>query len=775
MPKAAVSMLKHALAYAHAGLPVIPLHGVLDDSSCTCGKERCHSPGKHPRTRNGLKDATTDIKQIEKWWGSTRWPNASIGGVGGRYLCLDIDAKDDGFSSLERLIESHAPLPDTATASTGEYNEVRGRHYWFRVPDDHEMPGTRAGVRTGIDIRCAGGYAVLPPSPHVSGVSYEWIIGSIENAAEAPSWVLELVPEYVEGDSSWTPDPNFRMSKQVKQFLAGELVIEIGQQRDFLVAAARSVLATGRDVETTTTLLWEGYGEGGIENCDWGDSPWTPEEIYALVSDIYEKPPTSPLEKDFSGDEFTLDDAGNARRLVASFKEGEVLHIPETDRWFIWDIEREMFRPDDGAWMRLRWIDITEEFIKQAATSRSEGEAKAFIQHAKSSRMRDRVRAAVSMAADIVYTPMNDLDANPYMFGVQNGVIDLREGQLYENSTDDLITQRSPVEFDANAKSKLFDDFLKRTVPDDELRDFLQLAIGYTLTGITDEHVFFYVYGRPASGKTTILEALKYVMGTYAAKAQTATFIRQSQRSNNAPSEDLARLAGKRLVYTTEVEKDERLAVALVSELVGGESIAARFLHKNTFEYRPRLKLWIGANDLPRVPGSARSGLWRRIKVLPFDESIPRDERDPLLARKLHEPEEAAALLAWAVEGAARWYERYSRGEPLIEPQIVQQETERYERESDHVNAFATDAIARTPDNKDRVPVALLFKHYQRWCDLEGRQQRRTQQQLARSLNDLGYLAKTTRHEGKTQRCWINMELVPLETAHGINIKGAKK
>jgi putative DNA primase/helicase len=769
-------MLEHAIAYARAGLPVIPLHGILEDSSCTCGKERCHSPGKHPRTRNGLKDATTDLKQIEKWWGDTRWPNASIGGVGGRYLCLDIDAKADGFKSLERLIEAHASLPDTAVVETGEYEGQRGKHYWFRVPDDHEMPGTRAGVRTGIDIRCAGGYAVLPPSPHASGVEYEWIVGSIDKAAEAPSWVLELVPEYVEGDSTWTPDPNFRMSKQIKQFLSGELEVEVGEQRDFLVAAARSVLATGRNVDMTAQLLWEGTdGNGGIENCEWGDDPWTPEEIYALVSDIYDKPPTSPLEKDFSGEEYTYDDAGNAQRLIASFKEGHALHIPEIDRWYIWHEDRDMFVPDTGAWMRLRWIDIASELGKQAAVARSEGEAKALMQHAKTSRMRPRVDAAVNMGADIVQTPMHELDRDPLMFGVQNGVIDLKDGTLYENSPEDLITQRSPVEYNDRAKSKLFEQFLRRTVPDDELRDFLQLAVGYTLTGITDEHAFFYVYGRPASGKTTILEAVKHVMGTYGIKAQTTTFIRQSQRSGSGPTEDLARLAGKRFVYTTEVEKDERLAVALVSELTGGESMAARFLHNPTFEFKPRLKLWIGANDLPRVPGSQRSGLWRRIKVLPFDEPLSHEERDPLLARKLREPEETQAILAWAVEGASLWYERYSKHEPLIEPEIVQQETAKYERESDHVNAFITDAIEKTEDAKHRVPIADLFAHYQRWCDLEGRQQRRTQQQLARSLSDTGYVAKPARHDGKTQRCWIGVRLRHLETSHGINIKGAKK
>lgn len=769
-------MLDHAIAYARAGLPVIPLHGVLEDGSCTCGKERCHSPGKHPRTANGLKDATTDAKQIKKWWGPTRWPNASIGGVGGTFLCLDIDAKAGGFESLSRLIESHAPLPDTAVVLTGEYGDERGRHYWFHVPDDHgEQPSTRAGVRPGIDIRCTGGYAVMPPSMHVSGVRYEWEVGAIEDCAEAPDWVLSLVPEYVEREAAWTPDANFRMSKEVKAFLSGEATVDVGGQRDFLLQAARSVLATGRNVETAAQLLWEGWeGQGGIENCEWGDDPWTPEDVYQIVSDIFAKPPTSPLEKDFSSDQYSFDDAGNGERLVASFPEGELLFVPESNRWYIWDHEDDRFKSDDGSWVRLRWRQIAEELGRQVQMSRSETEAKALMAHAKASRMHPRVNAALSSAADIVATPIQDLDAEDFLFGVQNGVVDLKTGKLLDPAADYLITQYSPAEFDAGATSSLFDDFLERTVPDPALREYMQLAIGYTLTGATSEHSFFYVYGRPASGKTTILEALRHIMGTYGAKSDSSTFMRSNQ-GKSGPSEDVARLVGKRFVYTTEVEEDERLAVSLVNQLTGGDRVPARFLYAQTFEFDPKFKLWIGANNLPRVSGSARSGLWRRIKVLPFDQPLSKDERDPRLARKLREPEAAAAILAWAVEGAVRWHKSFERGKVLDEPSSVVEETQRYEREADHVNVFADEALERTNASSDRIPIADMFAHYQRWCDLEGRQQRRTQGQLARSLTGLEFESKAARHDGKVQRCWVGVSLRPMETAHGITIKGARK
>lgn len=756
-------MLDHALAYAKAGMPVIPLHGVLTDGTCTCGTAKCHSPGKHPRTKNGLKDATTDPRKIRKWWGQSRWPNASIGGVGGRYLCLDIDANKDGFDSLGRLIEAHAPLPDTGVVATGAYGELRGQHYWFRVPEEHEIPGSRAGVRTGIDIRCAGGYAVLPPSQHASGVCYEWTVPFTE-VTDAPAWVLDLVPEYVDGISTWEPSPNFHMSKQVKEFLRGDLEVEVGEQRDFLVAAARSVLTEGHSVEAATQLLWSGYDEaGGISASSWNDEdPWTPEDIYALVSDVFAKPPTSPLEKDFKSEDFTFDDTGNAARLIASFKRGNVLYVPELERWHVWNEKTHRFETVPEANLRARWAKITEELMVLARQARDEATEKALRTHARNSRMRPRVEAAVAMGRDRAAQPERALDSDPYLFGVANGIVDLRTGELRRNTPEELITRHSPVTYDPDATSSLWKSYLEQSVPDESLRTYLQLVCGYSLTGSTDEDAFFYLYGRPGSGKSTFTEALSYVMGSYAMSADTSSFMRDSQRNGSGPTEDLARLVGARLVTTGEVEQNERLAAALVSRITGGDPIAARMLYGRTFEYRPRFKLWIAANHLPRV-ASARSGIWRRVKILQFDQVVPKTRIDPLFrTHKIKEPEVAAAILTWMIEGAIAWQNRHSAGHPLQEPEVVTQEVAEYQRESDHVNAFAADALEQTNEDRDRVSVTRMFEHYLRWCDNEGRERRETQRGLATKLQDLGYVSKNARIDERVQRCWTRVTLRPL-------------
>jgi hypothetical protein len=167
-------LLKAALAYAGHGLRVFPLYGVVD-SRCACGDQGCANAGKHPLTRHGLKDATTDEEAIRAWW--ERWSEANIGAVPGpEFVVVDVDPRGGGFDSLAQLQKQNGDLPATLVAETGEYEVngklVRGLHLWFRVPKGREV--TAARLAAGIDLKGARGYVVMPPSRHASGVEYRW-------------------------------------------------------------------------------------------------------------------------------------------------------------------------------------------------------------------------------------------------------------------------------------------------------------------------------------------------------------------------------------------------------------------------------------------------------------------------------------------------------------------------------------------------------------------------------------------------------------------------
>jgi hypothetical protein len=193
-----VTILKDAaLQYAAHGWPVLPLHTAVN-GRCSCGNSACSSPGKHPRTEHGLKDATTDTKQVTQWW--SQWPDANIGirtgstPDGAGVFVFDIDPRHNGDSSLAELVREYGELPDTVEAVTGS----GGSHQVYSYPAGGVAIRNAANVRPGIDVRGDGGYIVVEPSLHVCGGTYAWKPGRSPRdmqPAEAPAWLLDLLQE----------------------------------------------------------------------------------------------------------------------------------------------------------------------------------------------------------------------------------------------------------------------------------------------------------------------------------------------------------------------------------------------------------------------------------------------------------------------------------------------------------------------------------------------------------------------------------------------------
>jgi len=170
-----VNMLFAALAYISIGLPIFPVHCPLVGGGCSCRDISCESIGKHPATRHGFKDATTNRTSIEEWW--TRWPSANIGmptGSTSGVIVLDTDFRSGGRESLEALEKKIGVLPPTLVSITGN-----GLHYFFKCSGLQFKSG--AGVLgPGLDIRAEGGFVVVPPSLHKSGKRYQWKRGEMD-------------------------------------------------------------------------------------------------------------------------------------------------------------------------------------------------------------------------------------------------------------------------------------------------------------------------------------------------------------------------------------------------------------------------------------------------------------------------------------------------------------------------------------------------------------------------------------------------------------------
>ena len=188
--------LKAALAYAQRGWLVVPLHNPKQ-GICSCGKQGCSSPGKHPRTEHGLKDGSNDARQIEQWF--ARWPNANLGILTGQasgLVVLDVDG-EDGKVSLQSLTAENGPLPKTLCVRTGRASSDgrrKGCHYYFRAPAVATIRNSTGKIAKGLDVRGEGGYVVAPPSLHPSGLVYEWRAPE-QALADLPTWLLAKLAE----------------------------------------------------------------------------------------------------------------------------------------------------------------------------------------------------------------------------------------------------------------------------------------------------------------------------------------------------------------------------------------------------------------------------------------------------------------------------------------------------------------------------------------------------------------------------------------------------
>ena len=186
------TLLEAAFGYADRGWAVLPLHSVKD-GRCSCGKSDCRSPGKHPRTEHGAKNATKDQGRIKRWW--AKCPDANIGIVTGEasgIIVLDIDGRNGGIESLAQLEQEHGSLPNTIKVKTGD-----GYHFYFKHPGGH-IP-CRSNILPGIDLKADGGYVVAPPSVHPNGRFYAWSLDTAAEFADAPDWLHVLIGADLKG------------------------------------------------------------------------------------------------------------------------------------------------------------------------------------------------------------------------------------------------------------------------------------------------------------------------------------------------------------------------------------------------------------------------------------------------------------------------------------------------------------------------------------------------------------------------------------------------
>lgn len=442
---------------------------------------------------------------------------------------------------------------------------------------------------------------------------------------------------------------------------------------------------------------------------------------------------------------FPLTDTGNAERLIAMH--GTDLRYASGIHWLAWDGRR--WAPDDTGELMRRAKLTARAIYHDAANCGDDDERKRIAAWARASESEPRLRAMVSLAASErpVVVRVAQIDANPFLLNVLNGTINLRTGELRLPNRGDLITKLAPVAYDPDARSERWEMFLDRvTGGDAELRGFLQRVAGYTIAGVTDEEILAFPHGPGATGKTTCVEAIRAALGEYGCTADFETFL--ARRGDAGIRNDIARLAGARMVVSVEVEDGKRLAEGLIKQLTGGDTIAARFLHLEYFEFEPRFTLWLVANTRPRAHADD-DALWRRILQIPFTVVIPEAERDPELKRALRtDPAERTAILAWLVQGCLQWQRR-----GLDVPDRVRDYTAQYRAENDTLADWIADDCEL---GQHWTPARDLRVAYEYWCEENSIKPVSTGQSWGKALKGHDCTEKRGAH-GK--RGWVGIAL----------------
>lgn len=407
------------------------------------------------------------------------------------------------------------------------------------------------------------------------------------------------------------------------------------------------------------------------------------------------------------GSEYERNDLGNADRLVDRY--GELIrYCPVLGGWQAWDGQR-WERDTQGSIQELAKATVRAMAVEAASIKDADEREKA-LRHAAASHSMTRIKAMIEAARSDpdVAIRASAFDTDPWAFNVTNGTVNLRTGGIAPHERRDYHRRLSPVAYDAGAKSPLWDAFLARIQPDPEMRAYLQRAVGYSMTGLTREQGIFLPLGEGANGKTTFIETLAFVYGTYFRKLPTSTLM--AKKGEGGIPNDLAQLPGTRFVVANETSQGGRLDEAAVKDLTGGDTISARFMRGEWFTFKPTFKVWLYGNHKPVIRGTD-NGIWRRIKPVPFGVTIPAEERDDALGERLRT--ELSGILRWCVEGCLAWQVK-----GLAEPSSVTGATAEYRDEMDALGQFFAECCETRSGSKTKG--ADLYTAYTNWAKANG-------------------------------------------------------
>ncbi|HET8629499.1 MAG TPA: phage/plasmid primase, P4 family [Thermomicrobiales bacterium] len=718
--------IDHALALAALGDPVVPLHTPLPGGRCSCEKVNCPYVGKHPRfyhkeLEHGLKDATTDPAKLRRWW--TRWADANIGWVLKHRLVIDIDRRNGGFDSLDELRRLHGETwLRTWTVITGN-----GEHHYFTVPADVQFAKTSHDLAPGIDVKLPpNSYVLGAGSTHPNGATYAWEIGFTPDDLDplpAPDWLLARLPIVGQHEERASGRANGHSHADIGE----DEPIPAGLRHRTLMSLAGTMRKRGMSAPAILAALL-------AENAERCQPPLDEAEVRSMAHYAGTYAPGEPTRFATNG----YDDEHEEQAAEAESEEPTPQAEPESTRpnlngyshtdsgnadalaaLFGKNLRYDQKRKEWLAWNRHRWKRDAESRVQVLAKRTAIARYKAAVDLLdKSDQMKASRWALASMSrkgreAMIALAryerPILDSgegwDADPFLLGVPNGVVDLRTGELREGRREDKVTMQCRVAYDPDARAPRWERFLAEVFPTHpELIGWLRRCVGYSATGDTSEQVLFMPFGDGANGKGTLFRALRYVLGDYAHTMRFAA-LEHDERGNGATN-DIADLVGRRFVMASETTDGRRFNEARIKALTGDDEVTARQLYGRNFSFRPVGKYWLAFNHKPIVRDDSYA-FWRRVRLIPFLARFEGEREDKSLEATLQG--EAAGILAWVVAGCLAW-----QREGLTPPDVVSESTEEYRRDSDSLREFLAERCVI--EDGASIAASDIYAAYESWA-----------------------------------------------------------
>ena len=439
--------------------------------------------------------------------------------------------------------------------------------------------------------------------------------------------------------------------------------------------------------------------------------------------------------------QYSKNDLGNAEAL-ADVIQGRAVYCPQIQKWLTFGCR---WQRDGSKQIHTMASSLSGQALQEARAVKEDNTRAEAVKRATSLGNLKTMQNAIALAQTIpkVIVHVSQLDTDPWLIGVENGTLNLRTGQLVQTSAEAYVTRSLGTAFDPRATCPTWEGFIERvTRGHDGLAEFIQRSVGYSLTGLTVEHVFWVLHGAGHNGKSTFIETLQNLSGEYGTRA-SEKLLAMSRHGADAPLDEVAGLHGCRFLFGSETQEGVRLNEKFIKDLTGGDTVRGRLLYKEGFQFRPTCSLWMHGNHKPDICGTDY-GIWRRVQMVPFTARITAKEIDKNLPAKLCA--ELPGILNWAIAGLRQW-----EATGLAAPFCVTSATADYQSDQDTLGDFIKDMISYV--DGATTTKREMYSAYERWASENGYRFPLTTKRLSLRLKERGFVELPS-------RSWANCHLV---------------